>query len=65
MKLVSGWIVRVCGPYPCGSHPNLKIARTGVFTHVEEGEMVVVDGGYRDNRVFADTPAGLKMMIRE
>jgi hypothetical protein len=55
----TGWIVWVHGPYPCGSHPDLKIARMGVFTQLNEGEMVVADGGYRDGRVFADTPTGM------
>jgi hypothetical protein len=49
----TGWIVWVHGLYPRGSHPNLKIARMCVFfTHLEEGEMVVADGGFSDNIVF-------------
>jgi hypothetical protein len=54
----TGWIVWLNGPYPCGSHPDLKIARLGVFRLLAIGEMVLADGGYRDGGVFAETPTG-------
>jgi hypothetical protein len=57
-QIQTGWIVWVHGPYPCSSYPNLKIASMGVFTQLEEGELVIADGGYRDGRVGASYNLG-------
>jgi hypothetical protein len=65
LRIQTGWTVWVHGPYPCASHPDLKIARICIYTQLNEGEMVVADCGYREGRVFADTPTGLKTKIRE
>lgn len=55
----TGWIVWVNGPYPCGSHPDLKIARDWIFLELGNDEMVLADGGYNDGRNHAETPTGL------
>ena len=55
----TGWIVWVNGPYPCGSWPDLKIARHRLVHKLVPGEKFVADGGYRDGGVYADTPSGL------
>ena len=44
---VSGHIVWVSGPYPCGEYPDLKIAREGIIHFLEEGEVLIADGGYK------------------
>jgi DDE superfamily endonuclease len=55
----TGWIVWINGPFPCGSHPDIKIARSWLFDLLEPGEKVLADGGYRDGGVHAVTPTGL------
>jgi DDE superfamily endonuclease len=55
----TGWIVWVNGPYPCGSWPDLKIARHWLVHKLARGEKFLADGGYRDGGEFAETPTGL------
>jgi hypothetical protein len=46
----TGDIVWIHGPFPCGSHPDLKIYRLGLKTKLLRGEKVVADRGYRGDR---------------
>jgi len=57
--ILSGEIVWVNGPHPCGSWSDLRIARDRVLYELEDGEMIVADGGYNDRRMFFFTPTGL------
>ena len=55
---IHGGIVWINGPYPCGSWPDLRIARDGIIHLLDEGEMLIADGGYGgDPHIF--TPTGL------
>jgi hypothetical protein len=36
------------GPYPCGSWPDLRIARYALVDAFDPGEYYIADGGYRD-----------------
>jgi hypothetical protein len=54
----TGWIVWKNGPYPCGSYPDLKIARHRVVHVLAQGEKILADGGYRDGGLYAETPSG-------
>jgi hypothetical protein len=55
----TGWIVWIHGPFPCGAWPDLRIARDALIFEVLPGEMLLADGGYRDNHQFFETPTGL------
>jgi hypothetical protein len=54
----TGHIVWINGPYPCGSFPDLRIARHKLIHHLVPGEMFVADRGYRDGGTYAMTPTG-------
>jgi DDE superfamily endonuclease len=54
----TGWIVWKNGPYPCGSWPDLRIARDKLVHYLVPGEKFIADRGYRDGGVYADTPTG-------
>lgn len=56
--LQTGWIVWTNGPYPCGSFPDIKIARDWIVHELLPGEKYLADGGYNDGRVHAETPTG-------
>ena len=57
--LQTGDIVWVNGPFPCGSYSDRVIARDeGLEDALDDGEMYVGDGGYRDGYVRAETPTG-------
>jgi hypothetical protein len=51
-------LVWVNGPYPCGSFPDIKIARDKLIPQLLPGEMFVADRGYRDGGIHAQTPTG-------
>ena len=34
------------GPYPCGTHPDIKIFRDSLLSHLSENERVEADDGY-------------------
>lgn len=55
----TGWIVWVNGPYACGRYPDLTIARDKIVNFLHRGEKILADGGYRDGRVYMETPTGL------
>jgi hypothetical protein len=61
VSISSGWIVWTNGPFPCGSYPDLRIARSegGIQEMMDEGEMYIADAGYRDGGEYALTPDGL------
>jgi len=58
----TGWIVWINGPFPCGSWPDLRIARDELIYWVPYGEYIIGDGGYRDNRNYFWTPTGLNRL---
>ena len=43
----TGWIVWVNGPFPCGSFPDLEIAKLGLHYMLDDNEKYIADGGYR------------------
>ena len=57
ISLQRGDIVWVNGPYPCGTYPDLKIARGVIIHQLLPGEKIVADSGYRDRNYF-DYPTG-------
>jgi hypothetical protein len=46
------------GPYPCGSWPDLRIARHALVDAFDPGEYYIADGGYRDGGQWSVTPTG-------
>jgi hypothetical protein len=44
--------------YPCGTFPDLRIARDRLVHNLLPGEKYVADHGYRDGGLYADTPTG-------
>jgi len=54
----TGEIVWISGPYPAGSWPDLRIARDWIIYEIEEGEMILADGGHCDGHQFFMTPNG-------
>jgi hypothetical protein len=54
----TGVLVRTKGPYPCGSWPDLRIARHALVDAFDPGEYYIVDGGYRDRGHWSVTPTG-------
>jgi hypothetical protein len=46
------------GPYPCGTFPDLHIARDRLVHNLLPGEKYVADCGYQDRGLYADTPTG-------
>jgi hypothetical protein len=54
----TGMIVWKNGPYPCGTWPDLKIARNRLLPKLPPNEKVLADGGYADGGVFCETPTG-------
>jgi hypothetical protein len=65
----TGDIVWFHGPFPCGSHPDLKIYRLGLKKHLLPGEKVWGDKGYQGDvtiitRYTAKSPEHLKEINR-
>ena len=50
VSVTTGYIVWVHGPYPCGSHPDVRIFRLKLKNKLLPSERVIADQGYRDNR---------------
>jgi hypothetical protein len=46
------------GPYPCGSWPDLRIARHALIDALDPREYYIADGGYRDGGQWSVTPTG-------
>jgi len=57
VSLQKGDICWVNGPFPCGSHPDIKIARLGLVQELRLNEMCIADSGYRGDECFK-TPTG-------
>jgi hypothetical protein len=55
----TGWIVWINGPFPCGTWPDLNIARSSLVHYLQVGEYYIADGGYNDGNQYAITPNGL------
>lgn len=49
----TGKIAWAHGPFPCGSYSDVRIFRLGMKRNLDEGELVVADGGYKDERCMA------------
>ena len=52
LRLINPIITWVCGPYPCGDWPDLRIARAVYTQMIEPGEMTLADDTYRDVLYF-------------
>ena len=59
-------IVWINGPFPCGRYPDITIYRNGLKNHLQNGERVMADKGYRGDptcNVPNDTdPANLRRL---
>ena len=51
-------IVWTNGPFPCGSWPDLKIARDCLLPSLDDGERIVADSGYKERTGVFKTPSG-------
>lgn len=49
VSVMTGQIVWVNGPFPCGSHSDLKIFKSNLKNRLLPGEKVIADKGYQDN----------------
>jgi hypothetical protein len=56
--ILTGWIVWVNGPFPCGTWPDLRIAREALHGMLADGEMYVADSGYQEGNQHCFTPDG-------
>lgn len=54
----TGVPVWINGPFPCGSWPDLRIARNALVDALDPGEYYLADGGYRDGNQWSVTPTG-------
>lgn len=43
-------VVWAHGPFPCGSHSDLRVFQQGVKNALDPDEMVIADRGYNDER---------------
>jgi hypothetical protein len=57
----TGEPVWINGPFPCGSWPDLRIARNALVDALDPGEYYLADGGYRDGNQYSVTPTGLHL----
>ncbi len=48
--IVTGHVVWVNGPFPCGKYSDVKIFRLAMKRALLNGESVIADGGYTDER---------------
>lgn len=44
-----GFLVWCCGPYPCGSSPDVKIFNDRLKHKLQENEKLIADDGYKGN----------------
>ena len=56
----TGWVVWANGPYPCGAYPDIKIFRDRLKDELITGEMIVADRGYKDGRIYVNSPTGYR-----
>ena len=54
--ILSGDIVWIEGPFPCGAWPDINIFRRSIIHYLEEGERVEADDGY-----IGDSPLHCKI----
>ena len=52
----TGWIVWVNGPFPCGTWPDLKIAKERLSHCLDDGEKVIANGGYSTGGIYTIIP---------
>ena len=57
----TGEPVWINGPFPCGSWPDLRIARNALVDALDAGEYYLADGGYRDGEQYSVTLMGLHL----
>lgn len=48
--IATGRIVSAHGPFPCGQYSDVRIFRIALKARLEDGEYIVADGGYNDER---------------
>jgi hypothetical protein len=65
VSIQMGWIVWAYGPFPAGSFPDLKIARSRIVQFLGPREKVVADGGYRDGFQYFETPTGTRTIYEK
>ena len=51
-SVLTGEIVWIHGPFPCGTFPDLRIFRLGLKRFLDWGERVSADRGYRGDRTI-------------
>ena len=51
----TGWIVWINGPFLCGI-PDRNISREWLNYELEDGELYLADGGYRNGQQYSMTP---------
>lgn len=56
--ILTGKVVWIHGPFPCGFWPDLKIFRHGLINMLGPGEKVLADGGYVGEPEYIVTPTG-------
>ena len=57
IRIATGHIVWVNGPFCCGRWPDIKIAEKHLVKHLDRHERVIADSGYRNGGHFI-TPTG-------
>lgn len=50
VSVATGDIVWAHGPFPCGEFSDVRIFRLGMKQHLGNGELVIADGGYTDEK---------------
>lgn len=50
LSVLTGSIIWVNGPFPCGKYPDLKIFKSDMLKSLNDGEYVIADNGYPHNR---------------
>ena len=58
--ILTGWIVWVMGPFPCGDWPDISIFRFALKEMLDENERVEADDGYRgEDPLHAKVPKSM------
>ena len=61
----TGEIVWACGPFPCGSYPDVKIFRAFLKNLLDRSnEKAIADGGYRDPTCILPPGNGVHKRVR-
>ena len=57
LSIFTGHILWAHGGLPCGEWPDIRLARDAFVDHLQRGENVLADKGYRDQNFF-ENPNG-------